>query len=275
MPKTPPHIPGLIDAHCHLDYPPMSDDVEAALERAAAAGVEQVVHIGCSLERMQPAVDLAQAHPQVFASVGIHPHDARFCDEAALARVRELAAHPRVVALGETGLDYFYDSSPREQQREAFGRHAALARELSMPLVLHIRDAHDEAWEVLSASPARADAPGMVHCFTGGPDEARRWLDLGWTLSFSGIATFSKAEPIREAARLCPSDRIHVETDAPFLAPVPVRGRKNEPANVAFTCARLAELRGERPEELAEATSRNTRRLFGIPAPGAQVAARA
>jgi TatD DNase family protein len=246
----------------------MSDDVQAALDRAAAAGVEQVVHIGCSLERMQPAVELAQAHPQVFASVGIHPHDARFCDEAALGRVRELAAHPRVVALGETGLDYFYDSSPREQQRTAFAHHAALARELEMPLVLHIRDAHEEAWEVLAESPARADEPGMVHCFTGGPDEARRWLDLGWTLSFSGIATFSKAEPIREAARLCPADRIHVETDAPFLAPVPVRGRKNEPANVAFTCARLAEVRGESAAALASTTSRNTRRLFGIPETG-------
>lgn len=245
----------------------MSDDVVAALERAAQAGVEQVVHIGCSLDRMQPAVALAEAHRQVFATVGIHPHDARFTDDAALAQVRRLAAHPRVVAIGETGLDYHYDSSPRPQQRDSLARHADLARELDMAIVLHIRDAHDEAWEVLADHPPRAADPGMVHCFTAGPDEAARWLELGWTLSFSGIATFAKAEPIREAARACPPDRITVETDAPFLAPVPVRGRKNEPANVAFTCAQLAEIRGETAENLALCTSRNVRRLFGLPPP--------
>lgn len=265
-PQTPPHIGGLIDAHCHLDYPPMSDDVDAALERARAAGVEQIVQIGCSIERMQPAVALAEAHEQVYAVVGIHPHDAKTTSPEVLARIEQYAAHPRVVAIGETGLDYYYDNSPREDQRRSLGEHADLARKLGMPLVLHIREAHDEAMEILAAHPPRERDPGMVHCFTGGPDEARAWLERGWTLSFSGIATFKKTAQIREAARLCPPDRLTLETDAPFLAPEPVRGRKNEPANVAFTCARLAEARGETPEFLAAAASRNTRRLFGMPA---------
>lgn len=247
----------------------MSDDVVAALQRAKAAGVEQVVQVGCSIERMQPAVDLAEAHEQVFATVGMHPHDAKDTTDEVMQRIAKWWEHPRVVALGETGLDYHYDNSPRDDQRASLARHADLARELDAPLVLHIRDAHAEAWEVLASHAPRdhVDGPGMVHCFTGTPEEAARWLDLGWTLSFSGIATFNRAEPIREAARACPEDRLLLETDAPFLAPVPVRGRKNEPANVAFTCAALAQIRGVAPEILAQSATRNTRRLLSLPAP--------
>ncbi|NVB41130.1 TatD family hydrolase [Pseudenhygromyxa sp. WMMC2535] len=266
-PKQPPHIPGLIDSHCHLDYEPMAADLDATLARARAAGVVQVVHIGCSPQTMAPAVAIAAANEQVFASVGVHPHDARLLDAALLAEIEAHAAHPKVVALGETGLDYHYDFSPRAAQLEAFGRQADLARRLQKPLVLHIRDAHEDAWAVLAEHPARAEAPGVVHCFTGTPAEAERWLSLGWHISFSGISTFKKAAELREAAKLVPRERIMLETDAPYLAPEPMRGRKNEPANVAFTCARLATERGEAPEALAAAAAANTRALFGLPTP--------
>jgi TatD DNase family protein len=260
---TPPHIPGLIDSHCHLDYAPMADDLEATLARAAAAGVERCVHIGCSPDSMAPAVALAHADPRVFASVGIHPHEARHLDDALLAQIEQLAGDERVVAVGETGLDYHYDFSPRADQLRAFASQIELAKRLDMPLVLHIRDAHADAWDVLAEHPPR-DNPGVVHCFTGTPDEAARWLELGWHISFSGIATFKKAAGLREAAAACPADRIMLETDAPYLAPEPLRGRKNEPANVAFTCAALAEVRGEAPEQLAAIAASNTRALLGL-----------
>jgi TatD DNase family protein len=257
-------MPDLIDSHCHLDYAPMSDDVGAALARAAAHGVTQVVHIGCSVERLTPALALVAAHEHVFTSLGIHPHDAVDYDDAVEARLREGSRHAKVVAIGETGLDYFYDRSPREVQRDAFARQITLARELDLPAVLHIRDAHADAWDVLDAVTVRDD-PGIVHCFTGGADDARAWLDRGWHISFSGIATFGNATAIRDAARLCPDDRLLIETDAPFLAPVPMRGRKNEPAFVAYTCAALAELRGADPAIFGAQTARNTRRLLRLP----------
>lgn len=264
--KVPPHVPGLIDSHCHLDYPPMSDDLDATLERARAAGVEQCIHIGCSPTTMAPAVELAQAHACVFASVGVHPHDARLLDDPLLAEIERLAGEAKVVAVGETGLDYHYDFSPREAQLSAFAAQIELARAIDKPLVLHIRDAHADAWEVLDAHPARAN-PGVVHCFTGTPQEAERWLERGWHISFSGISTFKKAAELREAAALVPAERILLETDAPYLAPEPLRGRKNEPANVAFTCVALAAVRDESPEQLARQAAENTRRLFGIPRP--------
>jgi len=266
MTTPPPTIAGLVDTHCHLDYPPMSEDVAATLARAAAAGVVQVVHIGCSVDRLQRAIQLADAHDGVFAVIGIHPHDAMVTDDGVLARLEALARHPKVVAIGESGLDYHYDRSPRAKQIESLERHIALATSLDKPLVLHIRDAHDEALAVVAQQRLR-DRPGIVHCFTGGPDEAERWLAAGFHLSFSGIATFPNAEPIRMAARVCPPDRVLLETDAPFLTPVPLRGRKNEPANVAFTCVRLAKERGEDPAVLAAHAAGNARLLLGLPEP--------
>ncbi len=259
---TPPTIPGLIDTHCHLDYPPMSEDLAGTLERAAAAGVVRCVHIGCSPAAWPGALALAEAHEQVHAVIGIHPHEAVMADDAALRELAGLLTHPRVVAVGETGLDYFYDRSPRAQQLEAMARHLELARACEKPIVLHIRDAHADAWAVVDAQPP---VPGIIHCFTGTPDEARAWLDRGYHLSFSGIATFPSAPGPREAARICPADRILLETDAPYLAPVPVRGRKNEPAYVAFTCAQLAQVRGEAPEMLARAAAANARTLLKLP----------
>lgn len=259
----PPHIPGLIDAHCHLDYAPMADDVDAALDRAAAAGVEQVIHIGCSKESHGRALALADAHERVSLALGIHPHEGSTVDPDAIEDLRTLAARPDVLAIGETGLDYHYDRSPRDAQQHGFALHIDLAREVDLPLVLHIRDAHDDALAI-AAERRLPSRPGMVHCFTGTPDEMDRWLDLGFLISFSGIATFPSAKALREAAARCPADRLMLETDAPFLAPVPVRGRKNEPANVAHTCVNLAALRGEDPLELAQTATQNTRRLLSL-----------
>jgi TatD DNase family protein len=256
-----------VDAHCHLDYPPMADDVSATLAAARAVGVEQVLHVGCTRESQPRALALVDAHADVFASIGIHPHDAKTTDEVALAELRERAGHPKVLAIGETGLDYHYNLSTPDEQRASLRAHVALARELDLPLVLHIREAHDEALAIVQEVGPREHAPGMVHCFTGGPKEAEAWLRLGFHVSYSGIATFPTAEAIRDAVRLTPDDRILLETDAPYLAPVPVRGAKNEPANVAFTCARLAEARGQDPHVLARQAAANARSLLRMPVP--------
>lgn len=243
----------------------MADDVAATLAAARAAGVEQVLHVGCTRDSQLRALALIDAHAEVFASLGIHPHDAKTTDDVALAELRARAAHPKVLAIGETGLDYHYNLSTPDEQRASLRAHVALARALDLPLVLHIREAHDEALAIVQEVGPREQGPGMVHCFTGGPKEAEAWLRLGFHISYSGIATFPNAEPIREAVRLTPADRILLETDAPYLAPVPVRGHKNEPANVAFTCARLAETRGEDPHALARQAAANARALLAMP----------
>lgn len=264
MPPRPPRLVGLVDTHCHLDYPPMADDLAGTLQRAADVGVVQLIHIGCSRHSAPAAVALAARFEHVFAAVGIHPHEADAADDAVLAEIAALSRHPKVVAVGESGLDYFYKNSAPAAQQRAMAAHVELARAAERPLVLHIRDAHADALAVVDAA-APLPRRGVVHCFTGTPDEAAAWLDRGYFLSFSGIATFPHAEALRAAARICPADRILLETDAPYLAPVPVRGRKNEPANVAFTCAHLAGVRGEDPAELAARAGANARAAFGLP----------
>lgn len=243
----------------------MVDDVAGTLAAARRAGVEQVVHVGCTRSSQPRAVELAQAHPSVFAVVGIHPHEAKTTNDEALGDIERRAGDPKVVAIGETGLDYHYNLSTPEQQRASMTAHVDLARRLDMPVVLHVREAHDEALAIVQQTGPRERHPGMVHCFTGGPREAEAWLSLGFHVSFSGIATFPKTEAIREAVRLVPDDRIMLETDAPYLAPVPMRGTKNNPANVAFTCVRLAEVRGTTPQQLAARATANTRALLGMP----------
>lgn len=266
-------IPGLgsawaVDSHCHVDLPEFRDDLEAVLERARRAGIAAAVTIGAggSMECNRRAVDLAESHPMIFATVGIHPHDAREASEEAIAEIERLARRERVVAIGETGLDFHYDHSPRPVQRETFARFIALARDLHLPLVVHVREAHGEAAAILEAEKA-ADVGGVIHCFSGDASVARRYLDLGFHLSFSGILTFPNAEPVRDAARAAPSDRILVETDAPFLAPSPFRGRRNEPALTAVTLHALAAIRSEPVAALAETTRNNTARLFRLPLP--------
>ena len=257
----------LVDSHCHVAEPEFDVDRDAVLARAAAAGVTTIVCIGAtgSVETNRRAVALAGRHGDVaiVVSVGVHPHDAVTADDAAFAELRHLAAMPGVVAIGETGLDHHYDHSPRSAQREAFARTAALARELDLPLVIHVREAHREAAEVLRAEPL-GPAGGVVHCFTGGAAEARCYLDLGLHVSVSGIVTFRNADALRTAVRDVPLDRLLIETDAPYLAPVPHRGKRNEPAHVRLVADAVAAVRGQAPDGLARATTANARRLFRL-----------
>ncbi|MGH9662539.1 MAG: TatD family hydrolase [Bryobacteraceae bacterium] len=243
----------LVDTHCHLDDRSFDEDREAVLARARAAGVEKMMAIG-----MEPAIALAEAHDEIWASVGVHPHEAAKASDETFDRLRALLAHSKAVALGETGLDYHYDFAPRDVQRRVFERQLEMARAASKPVVIHTR----EAWaDTLSILREHRPASGIFHCFSGGPDEAREALEIGFHLSFGGVLTFRNAEALREAARVVPPGRLLVETDAPYLAPVPHRGKRNEPAFVAETVRRLAQVRGEAAEEVAEQAATNFERL--------------
>jgi TatD DNase family protein len=277
MPRPPfesrPDLPVLpagqtvIDSHCHLDMEEFAADRAGVLTRATDAGVAAMVTIGAGgpLEANDRAIALAAEHEQIYATAGVHPHQAALATDAVVAHVQTLARHPRVVAIGETGLDYYYDNSPRPAQRDAFARFIAVARALGLPVVVHLRDADTDALQIMASAGAR-DTGGVIHCFSGDAASARAFVDLGFHISFSGIVTFKTADALRAAARIVPADRLMVETDAPFLAPSPYRGRRNEPALVVQTAALLAELRGEPLEVVAENTRRNTQRLFRLPA---------
>ncbi len=250
----------LVDSHCHLDDRQFDEDREAAIERARAAGVETMMAIGTGSgpPDLEAAVRLAERYPFFQATVGVHPHDAAKATEETFARLAELAHHPKVRAIGEIGLDYHYDFSPREEQRAVFERQLALAAESGKPVVIHTREAWDDTLEILRAA---GQETGIFHCFTGGPAEARQALDLGFHLAFGGVLTFPRAEEVREAARLVPGDRLLLETDCPYLAPVPMRGKRNEPAFLVETARRMAAVRSVALEELAEETTRNFERL--------------
>jgi len=256
----------LIDSHCHLDEERFATDRDAVIARAHAAGVTRMVTIGASgsMQANHDAVGLAQQHASIFATVGIHPHEASAVTPAVIDEITRLAGAPRVVAIGETGLDYYYDNSPRPSQQDAFRQFIALARQLRLPLVVHLRDAYDDALTILRDEGA-ADVGGVIHCFSGDRGAARAVLDLGFHLSFSGIVTFKNADELRAAARLTPADRLLVETDAPFLAPIPYRGKRNEPAYVVQTAAAIAAVRQQSLDELATLTHTNTERLFRLP----------
>ncbi|HSW50638.1 MAG TPA: TatD family hydrolase [Bryobacteraceae bacterium] len=249
----------LVDSHCHLDDPQFETDRQAVIERALAAGVAAMLSIGSGdgPPDLEAAVRLADAHDCVWATVGVHPHDARKAGPQTWRRLEELLAHPKVLALGEIGLDYHYDNSPREQQRAAFIEQLGIAAAAGKPVVIHTREAWQDTWRLLDEHWAPHGLGGIMHCFCGGPDEARRALDMGFYLAFGGVVTYPKANQVREAARITPLDRLLIETDAPYLAPVPFRGKRNEPAHIVETLRRLAELRGEPPEVLAKATSDN------------------
>jgi TatD DNase family protein len=258
----------LIDSHAHLDFEDFEGDLEGVMARARAAGVVRVVTIG--LWRGEGdfgnAVELAGRWPGTFsATIGVHPHECARVGEADWARAAELAGDPRVVAVGETGLDFHYDLSPRDVQEACFRRSIRLARQVDKPLVIHVREAEEACVRVLREE-GLPRAGGVIHCFTGDSSAARAYLDLGLHVSVAGIVTFKTAEPIREALRLVPDDRLLVETDAPFLAPVPFRGKRNEPAHVRLVAEKVAEVRGQPVAEVAERTAENARRLFGLPA---------
>jgi TatD DNase family protein len=255
----------LVDSHCHLDIGSLEEDCEDVIARARRAGVGEMITIGASgpFEANLQAIEIARRHPCVFATVGVHPHEAATVDDRVLDRIEELAAAEEVVGIGETGLDYYYDNSPRADQQTAFRRFLALAKRLDLPVSIHLRDADSDAAAIV-AEEGLGPAGGVIHCFSGDAESARIFLDLGLHLSFSGIVTFKTAEPLREAARIVPPDRLMIETDAPFLAPIPHRGKRNEPALVRYTAAMLAQVRGESLDSLASRTSENARRLFRL-----------
>jgi TatD DNase family protein len=265
-PGTAADGPVLVDSHCHLGDPRFAPDREATIARAAAAGVRAIVCVGAtgSMATNEAAVALVRREdPEIVAAVGIHPHDVAGATDADYARLRGLCAAPGVVAVGETGLDFHYLHSPAAAQREHLRRTVRLAREVGRPLVVHCREAFAETAAILRDEDAGATG-GVIHCFTGGPDDARVFLDLGFHLSFSGVITFRNAGPVREAAAMAPAERLLVETDGPYLAPVPHRGRRNEPAFVGHVVETLASLRGATPGEMGRRTAANAARLFGL-----------
>ena len=258
--------PGLdwVDAHCHLDDVGGGEDavLQAVIGRARAAGVERMVTIGTDLATSRAAAGIAAAHEGVWAAVGVHPHDATTLTGKALDELEALASEPKVVAIGEIGLDYFRDLSPRDVQQEAFRRQLALARRLGAPVVIHMRDAHQDVFGILE----EAGAPERLvfHCFSGGPADAARCLELGGYVSFAGNISYKNAQDLRDACAVVPLDRLLVETDAPYLAPVPHRGKPNEPAFVPAVGAAVAAATGVSMEEISSATSANAASIFGL-----------
>lgn len=255
----------LIDSHCHLDRDEYGADREAVIARARAAGLERAVLIGLwrAPGSFGDALALRDSDPAFFAAtVGIHPHEAAAAPEADYLAMEQLARDPRIVGVGETGLDYHYNHSPPEVQQQAFRRHIRAARAAGKPVVVHVRDAHDHCERILREEQAAAG--GVIHCFTGSAAEAERYLALGFFISVAGVVTFKTAEGLREAVRAVPLDRLLIETDSPFLTPVPLRGKRNEPAHVALVAAKVAEVKGLSVEAVGAATSDNARRAFHL-----------
>jgi TatD DNase family protein len=254
----------LIDTHCHLTFEPLVGDVAGVIERSRAAGVTGWITVGTSLEDSRKAIELAGLYPSVYAAVGIHPHEAKDGDAAALAELKRLAQQDKVVALGETGLDFHYNFSKQPDQKRAFVAHLEIARELNLPVVVHSREAFDETVEILDRSGGGLKSV-VFHCFSGSAEQARQLLSRGYYLSFTGVVTFRNAQTTREAARVVPLDRLVVETDSPYMSPEPMRKQKpNEPALMVHTARLLADLKGVDLEGLAQATTRNAVKFFGL-----------
>ena len=260
----------LVDSHCHLDFPEFADELDRVVVRAAAAGVGTMVTICTKVSEFAAVRAIAERYDNVYCSVGIHPHEAAHEPATNAARLVELANHPKVVGIGETGLDYHYDRSPRDRQKAVFREHIRAARETGLPLIVHSRAADEDTVALLAEGVAAGPLTGVMHCFSSTRYLAEKTLKLGFYISLSGIVTFKSADELRAIARDVPADRLLVETDAPYLAPVPHRGKRNEPAFVAETAAAVAGLRGVEPPEFARATTENFFRLFAkAPPPGA------
>jgi TatD DNase family protein len=258
----------LIDSHCHLDFPDFSAEIDAVVARARAAGIARMVTISTRVHGHAGVLAIAERFADVYCSVGTHPHYAHEGLDVTAADLVARARHPKVVALGEVGLDYHYDNSPRDAQERGFRTHIAAARETGLPLVIHSREADADTARILEEATGQGAFPAVLHCFTGGPDLARRAISLGLFISFSGILTFKNSTALRAIAAELPADRILVETDAPYLAPLPFRGKRNEPAYVVATAKVLAETRGVSFDEIARQTSENFFRLFSkVPRP--------
>jgi TatD DNase family protein len=252
----------LVDSHCHLDFPDLGRELDAVLERAREAGIGPIVTISTRVRRFDELKAIVEAHKQVFCSIGTHPHNAAEEPDVTAAELIEIARHPKVVAIGEAGLDYHYDHSPRYAQAKSFHIHIEAARATGLPLVIHAREADDDIARILEEESAKGAFPFVLHCFTSGAELARRGLALGGYVSFSGVVTFKNAGALRDIAAEVPEDRLLVETDAPYLAPEPMRGKTNEPAYVAHVAARLAALRGLNEGDLARLTTENFFRVF-------------
>ena len=252
----------LIDSHCHLDFPELTTDEAGVLARARTAGVGGMLTIGTRLDQFERVRAIAERHDNVWCSVGVHPHEAKEEGQRTPDRLIESARHPKVVGIGETGLDFYYEHSPRAEQAESFQAHIAAARQTGLPLIVHTRDADAETGDMLEEEHGKGAFPGVIHCFSTGRAMAERALALGLYISISGIVTFKAAEELRTIVRDIPLDRLLVETDAPYLAPIPKRGKTNEPAFVAHTAAKVAELKGVSLAELEAATTDNFFRLF-------------
>jgi TatD DNase family protein len=253
----------LVDSHCHLDFPEFAPELDAVVARARAAGVATMVSISTKLSTFPTVLAVAERYDNIYCSVGVHPHEADAEGAQATAeRLIALADHPKVVGIGETGLDFYYEHSPRDAQEMAFRAHIAAARETGLPLIVHTREAEADTARILRDEIKKGPYLGLLHCFTSSRQLAENALELGLFISFSGIVTFKNAEALREVARTVPLDRMLVETDAPYLAPVPHRGKRNEPAFVADTARFLAQLRGMDEEAFAEVTTANFHRLF-------------
>ncbi len=263
----------LIDSHCHLDFPDFADELDAVVARARAAGIARLVTISTRVHRHADLIAISERFADIYASVGTHPHYAHEESEITAADLVARTHHPKVVAIGEAGLDYHYDRSPRDAQERGFRTHIAAARETGLPLVIHSRNADADTARILEEETGQGTFPAVLHCFTGGPDLARRAVALGLFISFTGILTFKNSADLRAIAADLPADRILVETDAPYLAPLPFRGKRNEPAFVVETAKVLAETRGVSFDDIARQTSDNFFRLFHkVPRP-ANVAA--
>ena len=252
----------LADSHCHLNYKGLIEEQQAVLERARARGVTAMLNISTRESEWDAVLATAEREPDVWATVGIHPHEADQHPDIDAAKLVERARHPKVVGFGESGLDYYYDHSDRARQQASFRAHIAAAREAALPLVVHTRDAEADTATIMREELGKGGYAAVIHCFTGTADFARQTLEMGFYISISGIVTFKSARDLQETAATLPLDRLLIETDAPFLAPVPHRGKPGEPAFVADTAAFLAQLRGENVEELKQVTADNFHRLF-------------
>jgi TatD DNase family protein len=253
----------LIDSHCHLNYEGLVEDQAAVLERARARGVTGMLCISTREREWDEVIAIAEREPDVWASVGIHPHEADEHPNVDAGKLIAAAQHPKVVGIGETGLDYYYDHSDRDQQKKSFRAHIAAARETGLPLIVHTRDAEDDTAAIISEEMGKGAYPALIHCFTASAGFAQKMLDLGLYISIAGIVTFKNARDLQETVTTLPGDRILIETDAPFLAPVPHRGKPGEPAFVADTAAFIAQLRGEDTQVLMDRTAANFFNLFG------------
>ncbi|MGE4060222.1 MAG: TatD family hydrolase [Sphingomonadales bacterium] len=252
----------LVDSHCHLDFPQLSADLDGVVARAEAAGVGLMLTISTALARFDRVLAIAEKYDNIYCSVGVHPHEAEAEPDTVARRLVELSAHPKVVGIGETGLDYFYEHSPRDIQQHVFREHIKAARETGLPLIVHTRDADDDTIRILAEEMGQGAYPGLIHCFSSSRELAEKSVELGLYISISGIATFKKAGELRETIRGLPLDRLLVETESPYLAPIPYRGKDNEPSFEVHTARTVAGLKNVSPEALAEKTTDNFFALF-------------